>query len=156
MDIIRISNSFSIGPQPETIDQHELLQLDGFRTLVNLSAKGELDQSVTPYDASVMAEDAGLRYIHFPVSISSMKFEHVDDFLGLVAGRRGSTYVHCRLGQRSGPFCLVAHAIANSIAPSAVMPLANELGIGWGAEMITDFVVGYLQSRQDNVTSLAA
>lgn len=155
MEEIRISNAFTIGPQPATIDAHELLEIDGFKTIVNLSVKGELDQALNPYEASVMAENAGLRYIHLPVSLSSLKYDHVDEFLALTDGQPGGTYVHCRIGQRSGPFCLIAHALQKNLPMTSVVPLARKLGIMWRAEMITDFIHGYLE-RHRTLTMAAA
>ena len=153
---VRISNAITVGPAPANIEAFERLYLEGTRTVVNMCAKGEMGEIHKPYDASLMAEDAGLTYLHFPISMSSMKFDHVDAFAEALSTHKTPVYVHCRIGQRSGPFSLLWHATRRGLTSSQTLALGQRLGLHWRAQMITDFMVGFLDRHREATAAMAA
>lgn len=153
----RISEYVTIGPQPTTIEEFEVLQFRGFRTIFCLSRKGELDQILKPEEEERLAEDAGIEFVHLPVSLNTLKYDHVDEFVHEVREHEMPTYIHCRIGQRSAPFALLFHALRRGMDAERVLMKARELNLKWRAPMITDFMKNYLaRAQQKPVGALAA
>ena len=100
MQEIALSKHITVGPQPDAVI-FERLASQGFATIINLTKKGELHQILSPEDAEKIAEENGMAYHSFPVSLSNLKDNKIHDFCSLVQGSEKPVYIHCRIGQRS-------------------------------------------------------
>ena len=136
---IRVSNKITVGPQPDNALLQELAER-GFKTIINLCNEGELGEKVSPEEEGRKAEKLGMRYIHLPVSVSRMNSKHVQRFCDSISEEITPVYVHCRLGQRSGPFAMIYHGIKRRLSPDATMEKAWKLGFQWKAPMIESFI----------------
>jgi uncharacterized protein (TIGR01244 family) len=155
MKRVRLSPHITIGPQLSP-DEWEELAHKGFRTVVNLSRKGELDQ-VVPEDEERIVTERGMAYLHFPVSVSAMGTRHVDEFLAEAGELETPMYIHCRLGQRSAPFALILHAVRKRLTLPTLKKRAAQHGLVWRSPFLNGFVERYfavLEERDDR--SLAA
>lgn len=155
MKRVRLSPHITIGPQLSP-DEWEELAKKGFRTVVNLSRKGELDQ-VVPEDEERIVAERGMSYLHFPVSVGAMRTQHVDEFLAEAGTLETPMYIHCRLGQRAGPFALILHAVRKRLTLPTLKKRAAKHGLEWPSPFLNGFVERYfaaLKERDDN--SLAA
>lgn len=135
----KLSKLITIGPPPSETEL-ELLAKQGFGTIVNLSTPGELDQVLSPEDEGKQVLELGLQYLHFPVSLSKLKPCQVQEFVDAVEGKPGPIYIHCRLGQRSGPFGIILYGLRRRLSPERALEKAEKLGITWGIPLLTDFV----------------
>ena len=70
----------------------EELSRRGFRAVVNLSRKGELDQVLNPEQEEIEVTSFGMRYVHLPVSILSLKPTQADEFIEELEGERRGLY----------------------------------------------------------------
>lgn len=149
MKIVKISREISVGPHPDR-DGLESLKKKGFHTIVNLSAKGELGEVLTPDEEAESAAEFGLGYLHIPISLSSLKTRHIDDFVSALQGQQGPFYIHCRLGQRSQPLGMIYHAICKGLSRPVVEEKATKLGITPEAPFIYDFMMRYVENAAES------
>jgi len=145
-DSIEISNRITVGP---ALDEEGLavLKKQGFKTILNLSKKGEYQQPLAPVDEQSIVEELGMRYLHFPVSLSSLKPKLVDEILAGAGEMNGPVYVHCLLGQRSSAIGMILHAIRKKLSSEKVLDKADSLGLHWNAPFIKDFVRNYVDRQ---------
>lgn len=141
---IDISKHITVGPQ---IGEEELdfLAKKGFKTIINLSKKGELNLKLSPEEEAELVEQAGLDYIHLPVSLANMKDAQIKEFCQEVEAADKPVYVHCRLGQRSEPLSIIYHAIRKGLDPERSIERAQKLGFKWTAPFIPSLVERYIK-----------
>ena len=143
---IRISPRITVGPQPLEEKDLEKLASKGFKTVVNLSKKGELEQQFDPVQEGQIVESLGMDYLHLPLSLSNVKSRDIEDFCLKLGEADTPAYVHCRIGQRSSPLSLIYHAIAKRLTAEQVLKKAQKLGFKWEAPMIPAMVSRYLKN----------
>ena len=143
-EAVEISKNLTVGPQPSKKELVEIAR-DGYKTIINLSQKREHGQPYSPDEEERLVERLGMEYIHMPLSLSSMKASHADQFCEEITTSEKPVYIHCRLGQRSVPLSLIHHARKKRMSAETVLLKANDLGISWNAPYIGEFVVRNLQ-----------
>ena len=143
MEYVKISREITVGLQPSEEDMKKLKK-KGIKTLVNLSKKGELGVKFSPEEEEVKAKECGLEFVHFPISLSSLKSTHIDEFLSELKGAEGPFYIHCRIGQRSQPFGMIYHAVSKGWSKKKVEERIEKLGIKPDAPFIYDFMMNYV------------
>ncbi len=144
---IEVSGDITMGPQLSA-DGWERLAQEGYKTVINLSTKGELGQ-VKPDEEEALVQQHGMQYVHYPVSVSALSQKHVDEFLSQVEGVAMPAYVHCRLGQRSGPFALIWHAARRGLSFAHVRKKAQSLGLYWNSPFLPDFIRRSIQRLRE-------
>ena len=149
-DPVKISKHITIGPQPSE-EQLEKLASRGFKTVVNLCKKGELGQQFSPEEEGEKVESLGMHYVHIPVSMNNLKDELVDRFYSELTDSDIPIFVHCRIGQRSGVFGLLYHALRKEITPDQVFKRAEKLGVSPNAPILRSFIESYLNKRAEAV-----
>ena len=145
---VRISKFLSVGPQPGEEELKDLAK-KGFRTIINLSKKGELNQKLSPEQEGEKAKELGLSYVHLPVSLASLKDEDAENFLQLFSDNPEPVYVHCRIGQRAVPLALIRYAMQKDIDWEKAVQKADKLGIPLDAPILVSFIKGYLSKRAE-------
>ncbi len=83
-DLKKINDQITVSGQP-TAENIAQLKNDGFRTIVNLRTEGAEDQPISPANERQIVEQAGMKYVHLPVSPASMGPELVDQFRAQIA-----------------------------------------------------------------------
>lgn len=149
---IRISKRITVGPSINN-EKLEKLASKGFKTIINLSKKGEIRQVVKPCEEEEIVNELGLKYIHHPLSMSSLKDVHIDEFCRLVKEAEGPIFVHCSLGQRSFPLAMIAHALNKKLSAAQVFEKAEKLGVSWNAPFMRKLVEVYLHRNTAAATS---
>lgn len=136
---IELSGFITIGP---ALDESGLSELkdNGFKTIINLSKKGELEQPLEPLNEEAIVKELEMSYVHFPVSVSNIKAKHVDEFIEGADKITGPVYIHCLLGQRSTTLGLILHAVKKKLSPEKILSKAEKLGVSWNAPFLRDFV----------------
>jgi uncharacterized protein (TIGR01244 family) len=143
---IHLSPAITLGPQLTSSDAWEELSHRGTKTVVSLSRKDELGL-LKPHVEEALVTQHGMNFLHFPVSISSMKPQDVDEFLVEIRKHETPLYMHCRIGQRSGPFGLILHAMRQRLPLRHVMERAQRLGLVWRSPLLNEFVANYLEHK---------
>ncbi len=141
---IKIGKNIVVGPAP-TEEMLEKLAERGCKAVVNLSKKGELNQPMNPDDEGSAVEELGMAYIHLPVTLSTVKDDHVNQFCELMDEAQRPIYVHCRIGQRAIPFSLIYHALKRKLSPEKLFKKAEKLGVAWEAPFIRNLVAKHVK-----------
>ncbi len=145
---IKVSEKLTVGSQPS----EELLQQladSGFKSVINLSRKGELDQIFQPEEEGEIVANLGMKYLHVPISLSNVKDTDIAEFCAAMENTPSPVYVHCRIGQRSGPLSLIYHAMRRKLSAEKVLEKGERLGLKWSAPMIANIVQQYLGKRKE-------
>ena len=71
LKIIKVNDRLAVGPQPDLSDFNELKSL-GFGSVINNRPDGEGPSQHTADDASLKAEEAGLRYARQPIVLNAI------------------------------------------------------------------------------------
>lgn len=151
---IKISNQLIVGPQLSDSDIQKLAK-HGIKTVVNLSAKGEHQQMLTPDDEQRQVEALGVAYVHKPISMSNLKNKYVDELIDQLQDCPTPIYIHCLFGQRSMPLGLIFHALRKKLDGEHALEKSEKLGFVWHAPFLRSFVASYLKARS-SVENLAA
>ena len=134
-----ISRNITVGLQPSE-EEFEELRARGVKTIVNLATKGELGQKMKLAEEAELAKEAGLHYVHLPISLSRIKESEISEFCEVLENSPRPIYVHCRIGQRSVPLSLIYHGLKQKLSPSKTLARAKKLGITWSAPMLKSLV----------------
>lgn len=146
-DLMKINDQITVGGQPTAADI-EQLKADGFRTIVNLRAAGEDDQPLSPDEEREVVENAGMKYIHLPVSSATMGPETVDQFREHYRNFEGPVLVHCHAGTRAGAFTMIATAVDEGWSGDDTLEKAEAMGFECKAPQLKQFVRSYVDTHQ--------
>ncbi len=143
---LKISRRLTIGIQPSD-EKIESLADSGYKTVINLSKKGELGQALTPEEEGKLVNEHGMTYIHLPMSLSNLKDKQIDEVCTALADAKQPVYLHCRVGQRAVPLGFIYHALRKKLSTPTLLEKAEKLGIDWHAPMLLDTVTRYLGKK---------
>lgn len=146
---LKLSREISVGPQPGE-EELKALAARGVKTVVNLCYKGELGQAqaLKPDEEQELADELGLGYLHFPVSVANWTVQHVNELYELILQEELPVYIHCRIGQRALPFGLIFHAIRKNLSTAQAFKRADKIGVNWSAPVLRSFVESYLSDHR--------
>ncbi len=142
----KLSKFITMGPAPSH-DELKQLAKEGFKLIINLSQRGELDQELSPDEEGEAVGKLDMQYIHMPTSVSRMKHQEVDSFISLISRADGPTYVHCRLGQRTVPFAMIYYGIKRKLSTANIFDKINDLGISFRAPVLRSFIENYFELK---------
>jgi len=146
-DLKKINDQITAGGQPTATDI-EQLKHDGFRTIVNLRTEGEEEQPLSPAKERQIVEQAGMKYVHLPVSPASIGPELVDKFRAQIAELPGPVLVHCASGMRAGAFSMMATATKQGWSGDETLEKAKAMGFACEAPELKQFVRSYVDGHQ--------
>ncbi|EYD72149.1 hypothetical protein Lokhon_00939 [Limimaricola hongkongensis DSM 17492] len=118
----------------------------GFRSVVNFRTAEE-KQEVAPDEERRIAEDAGLTYLHHPVSPEALDDALVDDFRRSLDDLPQPVLLHCASGKRAGAMTLMALAAEKGLDGDAVIDMGRENGLDLSQEQIGQFVKAYADRK---------
>ncbi len=102
---------------------------------MNLRCEEQESQPRTPHAEGEIAREAGIRYVHFPVSSAPFGTASVTAFRREIQSLPMPVYLHCTSGKRASAFAMMHIA-------------AEEVGFGSGAPEMTRFVCAYVESHR--------
>ena len=148
-DPIQITKNVTVGPDPGEAFI-EYITAKKFKSIVNLSGKGEFGQKYSPdeEEALLKSEASGVKYLHRPLSVSRLNNEDFDELCAALNDLPKPIYIHCRAGQRALPLALIYHAVKKKLTGDQVLRKATELGIDWKAPMLPAFIKAYLSKKE--------
>lgn len=126
-DIRRIDDSISVAPQLGEGDFAEIAAR-GFTTVVNNRPDGEEPGQLTAAQGAALARQAGLDYVHVPVTTQGMGPADVQDFADALAAAKGPVLAHCRSGTRSTILWAMAAAKGGKLSPDEILRMARAAG----------------------------
>lgn len=119
---------------------------EGFRSVVNFRTSEE-KQEVTPEEERRIAEEAGLAYLHHPVSPDALDDALVDDFRRKMSELPQPVLLHCASGKRAGAMTLMALAADRGLDGEAALAMGRENGLDLTQEQIGRFVKDYADRK---------
>jgi uncharacterized protein (TIGR01244 family) len=140
---IRIDDRFTVArfaPDREALRQ---AAREGFRSVVNLRTADE-KQELRPDEEGRLAEQAGLAYLHHPVSGEGLADEVVDGFRRKVADLPAPVLVHCASGKRSGALVMMHLASEQGWSGEQVLERAESMGFECDTPQLEAFVKSYV------------
>ncbi len=143
---VTIDRNYSIArfaPDEATLRQ---AAEEGFRSVVNFRTAEE-KQDVTPEEERRIAEEAGLTYLHHPVSPEALDDALVDDFRRSLDDLPQPVLLHCASGKRASAMTLMARAAEEGLDGEAALAKGRENGLDFTQEKIGQFVKDYADRK---------
>ena len=144
---LKISDKVTVGPQPSEAELSALAE-QGFKTVVNLRTAGEPDQPLPPELEGLKVRNAGMNYLHIPVSGADMRIDQVDRFGEELHALPGPAYVHCRGGTRAAIFALLDEAEREGWTSDETLHRMADCGSACNTPQAQECVRGYLRTRR--------
>ena len=144
---IRITKEITIGPQPSK-DALGALPGQGFRSVCNLRVSGEENQRLQPEDEGTEVRRLGLTYVHLPVTLPSLRPEHLDRVLEALEQLPRPAYVHCSTGKRAGALVIIDQGVRAGWTGEDTLRRAQELGMDMRDPELRDFVVRAVDAQR--------
>lgn len=148
MNVMKISDDVTVGPQPSEADLAKL-PADGFRAVVNFRADGEEDQPLPPSAEGDQVRASGLEYLHLPVSTESLGPELVDRFRARYADLPKPVYAHCKSGKRAGAMVMMHAAVERGLSGEETLKQAERMGFECDQPELKNFVRSYVDARTE-------
>ncbi len=143
---IKLSKNITIGPAPSGEKELEKLASKGFKLIVNLQKDREFGMG--PSEEEELTKEFGMNYLHHPISISSIKRDHVDTFIDEIDEKDFPVYIHCRIGQRAVPLSLILHAIRRKLSVEKIFKKADKVGIEFSSPFLRNFIESYMKGYE--------
>ncbi len=145
-NVVKIDNNYSVARfAPDQVTLRQAAE-QGFRSVVNFRTAEE-KQEVTPETERRIAEEAGLIYLHHPVSPDALDDALVDEFQQKLSGLPTPVLLHCSSGKRAGAMTLMAIGAEEGLDGDAVLAKGRENGLDLSGEKIGQFVKDYADRK---------
>ena len=133
MEIRKVSDRFSVAPQllPEHLGP---IAKAGYRLVISNRPDGEEDGQPSTEAMRTAAEDAGIAFVHIPISGGEFSDDKIDAFRDVVRAADGPVLAFCRTGTRS----INLAALANPVGLSAAQRLERASAAGYDLSGIAD------------------
>lgn len=119
---------------------------EGFGSVVNMREADEMHE-LAPEEERRAAEDAGLTYLHHPVSGEGLSDRIVDDFRRKASGLPAPVLVHCASGKRSGAMVMMHVAAEQGMSGEEVIETAKSMGFECDTPELEQFVKSYVNRQ---------
>jgi uncharacterized protein (TIGR01244 family) len=124
---VKITDRFHVGLQPE-IKDFALLAQQGFGLVVNNRPDGEEPGQLGSAVEERAAREAGLAYVHLPVTGATLSEDLVQRLRAAVSGSSGPVFAHCRSGTRSLALWAIGEVLAGGLRADEVCALGQRFG----------------------------
>jgi uncharacterized protein (TIGR01244 family) len=141
----RIDESVSVGGQPDERDLPSLRR-QGYRSVVNFRADGEVNDQWPPSEEGAEVEILGLKYFHLPTTMHTLTTEVVDCFRAAYPNLPRPVYAHCATGKRAAAMVLAQLACQRHLTSDQVEDAANRFGLRDRRDLI-QFVQNYIDTH---------
>ena len=129
MDRAKTDNDLSILKSPPDAHDMQNLAEAGFKTVVNLRQAGEQGEKLSPQAEAEEAREAGLEYLHYPVSPPDLSAAKAKDLAVRLEQLPGPVAIHCASGRRASLMGLASWAHQNNCDTSAAADRGRESGL---------------------------
>jgi len=129
MDRAKIDNDLSVLKfSPEAHDMQNLAEA-GFKAVVNLRQAGEQGEKLSPQAEAEEAREAGLEFLHYPVSPPDLTVANARAFAERLEHLPRPVAIHCASGRRASLMGLASWARQNNCDASAAADRGRESGL---------------------------
>lgn len=127
MQPTRINDRLSVAKQPEPAEFSELAR-QGFKAVINNRPDGE--DAAQPGSAAEQqaAEQAGMGYVHIPVSLNAITEGDVRRFQSALSAAPGPVFAHCKSGTRSLSLWTIGEVLDGRMRRSDVISFGQAHG----------------------------
>lgn len=146
---IRFNQNIIVGPQPTEAEIRELAS-KGIKGVINLRTEHEEDQPLSPEREGEIVRQAGMAYVHFPVTMARAKMKLVDRFRSELDSIPKPVFVHCKVGKRAGAFVLMDIAAKQDLSAEEAIQKAESLGFECEPVRLREFVDSYLERERES------
>ena len=129
MNHATIDNTLSVLTSPPAPQDMQNLADAGFKTVVNLRQAGEQGEKLSPQAEAEEAREAGLEYLHFPMSPPDLTAAKAKDLALRLEQLPGPVAIHCASGRRASLMGLASWARQNNCDASAAADRGRESGL---------------------------
>ena len=141
-DIARIDDRFAVAKFAPDREAIRRLAEQGFRTVVNHRTDDER-QDLPPFEEGGAVNEAGMDYLHYPVSGGALDDFVVDSFREKLPGLPTPVLIHCGSGKRAGAIALMHVASEQGMSGEDALRKAREAGLNLGD--LEHFVKDYVE-----------
>ena len=142
-DVVRINERFSVAKFAPDRQALRAAADEGFRSVVNMREEDEKHE-LEPDDERRAAEEAGLTYLHHPVSGKDLSDDVVDEFRRKTTEMPAPVLVHCASGKRSGAMVMMHMAAEKGMSGNEVIEKAEAMGFECDTPELEEFVKSYV------------
>ena len=125
MDVIAVTRKLSVMGQPAFAD-FASLKRRGFAAVINNRSDGEAPDQPGSRAEELAATEAGLAYVHLPVTSTGITKDDARRFKEAIAASPGPVVAHCRSGARSFFLWIMTGDLENK-RDDEVLALAEQL-----------------------------
>lgn len=143
---MKLTDDITVGPQP-TESEIKSLPAEGFMSVVNFRTTGEEGQPLSPDDELQRVHEAGMNYLHVPVSMDGMDQSKVDSFREQFASLPKPVFAHCKSGKRAGAMTMMHMAVEHGMTGEQALQKAEEMGFECDKPELMQFVKSYINKR---------
>ncbi|MEQ8847004.1 protein tyrosine phosphatase family protein [Botrimarina sp.] len=143
---MKINDEITVAPQPS---EEEIAKLadEGFRSVVNFRTENEDDQPLSPFAERDLVEEAGLTYLHCPISMQTMGPATIDEFRERFDDLPKPVFAHCKLGKRAGAMVMMDIAVKQGMSGQETLDKADEMGFECDQPELRDVVKNYVDNH---------
>lgn len=143
---VRISQDFTVAKFEPGKNDFRRIAAEGFRSIVSFQTLDE-EQNLKPEEERRLAEEAGLAFLHHPVSSDSLSDEVVDRFREELEKLPKPSFLHCASGKRSGALVMMHIASEEGMSGEEVIERAESMGFECDTPELESFVKNYVQQH---------
>ncbi|HAH48410.1 protein tyrosine phosphatase family protein [Gimesia sp.] len=142
----KINEEITVGPQPDRQEIYEFGK-EGFKTIVNFRAPHEQDQPISPLAEDEIVHEAGMEYLHIPMSMNSLNDAQIDQFREKYDSLPKPIFAHCKSGKRAGAAAMMNLAVEQGKSGEQTLQKAKEMGFQCHKPELVEFVKSYVDSH---------
>lgn len=143
---MKFNDQLTVSGQPSE-QEIQALADEGFKSVVNFRTEGEEDQPLSPDAEAKKVKDAGLEYLHVPVSMDAMSGNLVDQFRARYQTLPAPVFAHCKSGKRAGAMMMMHVAVEQGMSGEQAIEQAKSMGFECDKPELEQFVRKYVDEH---------
>ncbi len=125
-----------------TAEGVEWIAKQGYKAVINFRTEKEEGANIS--EEMALAKKLGMRYVHIPVTLSTLTDEKVGEFLAAMNDPQNHpVYIHCLTANRVGTFWMIYLTVHEGMSPVEAEREAR--GIGLNNDRLISFARDYIE-----------
>ncbi|MCB1993240.1 MAG: protein tyrosine phosphatase family protein [Geminicoccaceae bacterium] len=146
-EVIRLNEDYAVASSEPARRTFDRIAAEGFRSVVSFQTREE-EQKLPIEDEREAAAQAGLAFLHQPVSGDSLDDETVDRFRDALGGLPKPVLLHCSSGKRAGAMTMMHLASEMGLSGDEALEKAASMGFECDNPKLEAFVRDYVDRHQ--------
>ncbi|AHC99357.1 beta-lactamase hydrolase domain-containing protein [Leisingera methylohalidivorans] len=149
-DTVEINDRFTVAKFAPDAEQVRRAAREGFRSIINMQTGNEEKKlGMQPEEEGIVAGEAGLTYLHYPVDADQLSDALVDLFRRKALELPSPVLAHCASGKRASAMVMMHVACEEGMGGDTVIAKAEEMGFECDTPELEKFVKDYVSNRND-------